>query len=278
MSNNFIWWYGVVINTANDPLQLGRAQVRILGAHGPNIEDTDLPWASVIVPTTEGGVSGIGQNPQLKPGARVIGFFLDGQLKQNPIIWGSVPGIEGKIGLSPYGKATGISGPSNLPLREVVGWQNMNMIVGGYPSDLSQGEIEQWIREEANLRGIDPNVAISVYRAEGAGSYQSTVARSGDGSLNGREASFGPYQLFIGGGLGEVYERSTGRNLITDNTREGIRNQIRFALDQAATGSWSPWYGYDAVYGRRRDSNNRPTDTAHYRQGLNGSRAVNNWS
>ena len=279
MSGNFIWWYGVVINTANDPLQLGRATVRIQGVHGQDIQDEELPWASVIVPTTEGGVSGIGQNAQLKPGARVIGFFLDGYLKQNPIIWGSVPGVEGDISLSPYSRAAGTSGSNRQSQTEMpVRWSNPNRITGGYPDDLSQGEIEQWITEEATLRNIDPQVAIAVFRAEGAGSYQSTVARSGNGSLNGREASFGPYQLYTGTGLGNVYERSTGRDLVTDNTREGIRNQIRFALDQAAIGGWGPWYGYDAVYGARRDSRNRPSDPAHYRQGLNGARAVTNWS
>lgn len=271
------WWYGVVVNTSGDPLQLGRALVRIYGIHDDEIPDAELPWASVILPTTEGGVSGIGQNPQLKPGARVIGFFFDGEYSQNPVIWGSIPAIEGAINEA-YNVAQASSGNGITTAGNGVPNGNPNGVSPGYPSDLTQGEIERWINEEANLRGIDPNVAIAVFRAEGAGGYQSSVPRSGNGSLNGREASFGPYQMFIGGGMGNEYQRLTGRDLTRDNTREGIRNQIRYALDQAASNGWSAWYGFDAVYGARRGTNQRPTDTSHYRMGLTGAQPVRNWN
>lgn len=135
----------------------------------------------------------------------------------------------------------------------------------GYPPGMSQRDIEEIIRDEAQQRGIDPDVAVRIFRAEGAGSYQSSVRRSGRGSLGGREASFGPYQLYIGGGLGNEYQERTGRDLTTDNTEDGITNQIRFALDMAVTQTWQPWYGRGpAGVGRR--------------QGLEGARQVNNWS
>lgn len=94
--DNFRWFMGVVINTA-DPLQLGRSQVRIYGIHPERIEDLPsdaLPWAQAIVPTTEGGSSGIGKMPQLIEGARVVGFFMDGASSQIPIIMGTVPFVE----------------------------------------------------------------------------------------------------------------------------------------------------------------------------------------
>jgi len=130
---------------------------------------------------------------------------------------------------------------------------------------MSQGNIEDIIRDEAELRGIDPDIAVRIFRAEGAGSYQSSVRRTGRGSLGGREASFGPYQLFIGGGLGNEYQERTGRDLTTDNTEDGIENQIRFALDMAVTQSWQPWYGRG------------PAGVGRY-DGLRGARQVNNWS
>ena len=132
-----------------------------------------------------------------------------------------------------------------------------------YP--ISNNEIESIITREAEARGIDPSVAITVYRAEGKSSYQSTVPRSGRGSLNGREASFGPYQLYIGGGLGNEYQDRTGRDLISDNTPDGITNQIRFALDAAVTQGWRPWYGARAAGIRQW-------------QGLQGARRARNWS
>ena len=56
------WFIGRVISV-NDPLKLGRVQVRIYGIHPESTGDVstgDLPWASVSVPITEGGSSGIG--------------------------------------------------------------------------------------------------------------------------------------------------------------------------------------------------------------------------
>jgi peptidoglycan hydrolase-like protein with peptidoglycan-binding domain len=140
-----------------------------------------------------------------------------------------------------------------------------NAPVPGYPDDINRREIEEIIRQEAQLRNIDPDVAVRIFRAEGASNYQSTVPRTGRGSHGGREASFGPYQLFIGGGLGNIYQRETGRNLLTDNTREGIINQIRFALDMAVENTWQPWYG-------------RIPARVAKRQGLEGAEQVRNWS
>lgn len=97
--DSFRWWYGNVVNTVNppDPLLLGRVQVRIKGVHGPETEDRDLPWASCILPTTEGGISGVGRNPWLQDQAAVIGFFLDGTNSQLPVVLGPVYQIEGNI-------------------------------------------------------------------------------------------------------------------------------------------------------------------------------------
>ena len=87
------WWIGTVEEDSGktDPNRLGRCRVRIDGIHGPNISLDDLPYAQAILPTTGGGTSGIGENPQLLPGAKVIGFFLDGVLSQLPVIWGFLP-------------------------------------------------------------------------------------------------------------------------------------------------------------------------------------------
>jgi peptidoglycan hydrolase-like protein with peptidoglycan-binding domain/lysophospholipase L1-like esterase len=135
----------------------------------------------------------------------------------------------------------------------------------GYPEGMTQGSIETIIKKEAAARGIDPVVAVKIFRAEGAGNYQSQVPRQGKGSLGGKEASFGPYQLYIGGGMGNQYEQATGRDLTKDNTTEGITNQIRFALDQATKLGWKPWYGRG------------PAGVGEW-DGLKGSKAVRNWS
>jgi hypothetical protein len=89
------WWVGTVAENSgqDDPTGLSRCRVRIDGIHGPDINLDDLPYAQTIMPSTGGGTSGIGETPQLRSGAKVTGFFLDGNLSQLPIIWGYLPHI-----------------------------------------------------------------------------------------------------------------------------------------------------------------------------------------
>lgn len=135
-------------------------------------------------------------------------------------------------------------------------------VKGGYP--VSQKDLEAIIIKEAKLRDIDPTVAVAIFRSEGAGAYQSQIARSGNGSLGGKEASFGPFQLYTGGGLGNQYEKQTGRTLTEDNSVAGLKKQVQFSLDAAVDSGWTPWYG-------------RKTAGVSERQGLSGSVKVGNW-
>ena len=94
--NGFIWWQGVV-EDIYDPLKLGRVRVRILGWHSNDktqIPTQDLPWAHVIMPVNSTSVSGKGWSPTgLVQGAWVIGFFRDGTNSQEPVVMGSIGGI-----------------------------------------------------------------------------------------------------------------------------------------------------------------------------------------
>jgi len=99
--NNFygdvIRWFVGICECTSDPLHLGRVRVRIYGIHSDNVDEVPeakLPWATTMVPTTEDGVSGLGRNTNLKPGAMVFGMFTDGNLSQQPIVLGSLPRIE----------------------------------------------------------------------------------------------------------------------------------------------------------------------------------------
>lgn len=87
------WFVGKVVNHTGDPLQLGRVQVRIIGIHdNPEIEYGVLPWATVMLPTTESGIT-YGRSPKLMTGAQVFGIFLDGKQSQLPMVLGSIPHI-----------------------------------------------------------------------------------------------------------------------------------------------------------------------------------------
>ena len=63
--SEFKWFVGVV-EDRHDPQKLGRLRVRCLGIHTSDktkIATADLPWASVSLPTTASGISGLGQSP-----------------------------------------------------------------------------------------------------------------------------------------------------------------------------------------------------------------------
>jgi len=135
-------------------------------------------------------------------------------------------------------------------------------VKGDYP--ISQREMEAIIVEEAEARGIDPGAAVAIFRSEGASAYQSQIRREGGGSFGGKEASFGPFQLYTGGGLGNKYEEATGRDLTQDNTPEGIRKQIQFSLDAAAEDGWGAWYG-------------RKVAGIGTKEGLENARPLGNW-
>lgn len=69
-----------------------RAKVRILGVHPPDMPDKDLPWAQFLTPANWGSGNNYGgQSFALQGGETVLGFFLDGDEGQQPVIFGSMP-------------------------------------------------------------------------------------------------------------------------------------------------------------------------------------------
>lgn len=93
--DGFSWFIGVV-EDRNDPEKAGRVRVRCLGYHSAKTEDIpldSLPWASIMMPVTAGGNSGIGTSSHfLIEGTWVVGFFRD-PAKQEPVIMGALPGV-----------------------------------------------------------------------------------------------------------------------------------------------------------------------------------------
>ena len=99
--DGFRWWIGQIPpveawegQANNEEGGWGnRYKVRILGYHPyskGDLADKDLPWAGVIIPPTAGtGAANYAQSTRIKPGDIVIGFFLDGDNGQLPMIMGS---------------------------------------------------------------------------------------------------------------------------------------------------------------------------------------------
>jgi len=88
-------------------------------------------------------------------------------------------------------------------------------------------QVANYITQQANARGIDPSTAVAAARSEG---LNIPVGDSGQ--------SFGPFQLYMGGGLGNSFLNATGLN-----PRDYINNwqaQVQWFLNWAVQNGWNP--------------------------------------
>jgi len=98
--DGFRWWIGQVApeDAQGDQInQIGntwgsRLKVRIYGYHPPNeteLSNEDLPWAQVLLsPQGGSGKANRARSLRISPGDIVMGFFLDGDDAQLPVILG----------------------------------------------------------------------------------------------------------------------------------------------------------------------------------------------
>jgi hypothetical protein len=121
-----------------------------------------------------------------------------------------------------------------------------NAVVAGQAVAATKGtaassakEMEDYIRQQAIARRIDPDVAVQVAKSEGLYRY------TGD-----RGSSFGPFQLHYGGvagggmavsGLGDAFTKKTGLNARDEST---WKQQVDFSLDRAGKVGWGEWHGW----------------------------------
>jgi len=94
--DGFVWAIGVVEDRF-DPEKLGRVRVRWLGYHTEDKEKIltkDLPWAQVMQSVGGNSMAGVGDAPvNLVEGSWVVGFFRDPISLQDPIVIGTMPGM-----------------------------------------------------------------------------------------------------------------------------------------------------------------------------------------
>tara|TARA_B100000945_G_C20413356_1_gene613818 strand:- start:587 stop:2698 length:2112 start_codon:yes stop_codon:yes gene_type:complete len=96
--DGFNWFIGQVTTDPNWREQCEengyRAKVRIVGHHPPDkeIPDSELPWA-VFAPAPNFGLGNnyAGQSFCLQGGETVMGFFLDGEERQQPVVFMGLP-------------------------------------------------------------------------------------------------------------------------------------------------------------------------------------------
>ncbi|WP_234902278.1 phage tail tape measure protein [Agrobacterium rubi] len=109
-------------------------------------------------------------------------------------------------------------------------------------ADIPTTDIAKYIANAATARGIDPSIALKVAQSEGglkSWNMQSNFMKNGV-----QEPSFGPYQLYMGGGLGNAFQKKTGLDpRLAANGPAGVD----FALDNAKQSGWGAWYGAKKV-------------------------------
>ena len=94
-AEGFRWFIGVV-EDRDDPLKLGRMRVRANHYHEDKtlIPTDDLPWALPMSSIVSSSLQQIGMSPTgIQVGSTVIGFFVDGNECQIPVILGTMHGI-----------------------------------------------------------------------------------------------------------------------------------------------------------------------------------------
>lgn len=139
---------------------------------------------------------------------------------------GKLGAVFGGTGGSTVGPTSDASAASTTPTKVTPGYG-----AGYEASGMTKQDVVSYIQNAAVARGIDPSIAVKVAASEGLGAYV------GDKSLGG---SYGPYQLFMGGGLGNEALKAG----IDPRDPSTVRQQIDFALDTAAAkGSWGDWNG-----------------------------------
>ena len=149
VGGQFSWFTGVVEDRF-DPEEMNRVKVRCFGYHTENmalVDTDDLPWATVLLPTTSAGTSGIGDTPHgLMEGSWVVGFFRDGPSAQDPIILGA---IASKNEETPRSKALGFTG-DHYPSHEYDGESDVNF--GGRESRYTESD-----QMETRSQGASPS-------------------------------------------------------------------------------------------------------------------------
>jgi hypothetical protein len=116
--------------------------------------------------------------------------------------------------------------------------------------------LEAYIRQSAQKRGIDPDIAVKVARSEGLGEgiWQSRLSKNGV-----REPSYGPFQMLVGDG--KTYPKGVGNDFMNKTGLDprdpkNVNAMIDFALDTAKRDGWRQWYGAKKVGVNRWDGLN----------------------
>jgi len=217
------WYTGVVENT-NDPLQLGRVQVRCMGYHTPDltlIPSKDLPWATVILPTTSAGLSGVGSSVGLMSGSWVFGFFRDLEM-QDPVVLGtmsgssSISGYDNNRGTTPILGFQDPMGTYPLTAGHDIPAGALSYAGKGNPAynnklqaSMSISSVFMGKGNTMNATGVTGPNGVSAPTASGSAAAIVPIAQGQIGVIETNNNNIGPgiekYWTAVGGGYGQSW-------------------------------------------------------------------------
>jgi predicted chitinase len=149
------------VENRNDPLKLGRCQVRILGLHTDDktiLPTADLPWAYPMQPVTSAAVSGIGFSPVGPvPGSWVVVMFRDEDMQQ-PIMLGTIGGIpQTKSGE----RALDDSNDSILPQEGILTTSDGTPVTDGSGNPIRTGTDAATNNTTTSVEGVAPTTPVN---------------------------------------------------------------------------------------------------------------------
>lgn len=154
--------YFGIVEDRKDPLQLGRVKVRVLGYHSDSLADIPLeglPWATVMQPTTSSAMSGVGKTSNIVEGTQVILTFTDGSDMQQPLVLGTVPGINQNYTMTvdntevPRSKTKGFNDPNEVyPKAEYLDQSDLPKEARGEVTTVRTPQTAKFFTEPSDIR------------------------------------------------------------------------------------------------------------------------------
>tara|TARA_B100000700_G_scaffold288849_1_gene345715 strand:+ start:66 stop:2129 length:2064 start_codon:yes stop_codon:yes gene_type:complete len=220
--DGLLWWVGQVAPEKAQGEQINgggwgnRVKVRIMGYHPHSLEelpDEDLPWAQILLPSTAGsGKGGRATSVKLSPGDNVMGFFMDGEDAQLPVIFGI-------LGSSRYAPVQDYAGPFQ-PYT-------------GFTSKIEKANV-LFTKGESNEMNASTNESPRLLPPETVNKLKSTLKRE----IKGASSKLGQTISFAGGPPeGAINEISNElENVVSDIKNSGLTGSaLKGRLDSAAS-------------------------------------------
>ncbi len=199
-----------------------------------------LPSVQEIIGGADGGAAD-SITPGLQPPERLSGVPASGMTGDNLQAGTSPEATIAPITLPSVEEITGIktTPEPTMGAQPITGTES---VPGGAVAPVQRGpdDIEGYIRQAAVRRGIDPDVAVRVAQSEGGLSDPVRQSDYVNPQTGKREESYGPFQLYMGGGLGNAFQQATGKR---PSDPSAWQMGVDFALDNAAKSGWGAWYG-----------------------------------